>query len=541
MKINKPIFCITSDVDWASEAAIEDFISITNSFNVKPTLFATHKSDVLKSASEKGLIDIGIHPNFLPNSSHGSEYDEVISHCVELYPESKAFRSHSFFENSIIMKNLHSLGFEYDSNLCLYLQQEINPLYHSSGITKLPVFFEDDVHWNFTKDWSFNSFIKEKCLTPGLKIFNFHPFLTALNVPSEEYYSSKKNHVKTLSTEDMNQLRFKEQGCRTFFIKLLEFLTEYKDCIYTLDEIYKEFPLDNFMQNTEEKGRVTNHSSTQMNDYKNMTEIEKQSFLQNTYNQRNGNDIYATSRDFNLRELEITSIQKFIKHGDRVLDLGCGNGYTLISLAKELKGSIIEGVDFSETLIKGANKILNDYKNELQSVPSFIHMDALKFLMTLEDNSIDTVITERFLQNMPSKNFQEKIMTEAYRVLKKEGKLLLCEAFDDSFHQLNVLRESVGLDKIEENTNANFTTIRLKEKEIQQFLEKELGFKYFKKSGYSNYFIISRVLHPLLVHPESPKFSAKINHYAKIIQEKLPFDTGIGTNSLWVYKKYKED
>ena len=44
-------------------------------------------------------------------------------------------------------------------------------------------------------------------------------------------------------------------------------------------------------------------------------------------------DKYATSQDMNLRELEIKAISKHLSDGLKVLDLGCGNGYTISSLA----------------------------------------------------------------------------------------------------------------------------------------------------------------------------------------------------------------
>jgi hypothetical protein len=45
------------------------------------------------------------------------------------------------------------------------------------------------------------------------------------------------------------------------------------------------------------------------------------------------------------------------------------------------------------------------------------------------------------------------------------------------------------------------------------------------------------VLHPLLAAPESPKFNAKINDLARMIQSYVPFDVGYGGNVLWVLER----
>lgn len=122
MKINTPIFCITSDVDWASEYCIEEFIKIITSYGIKPTLFATHESAIIKKFISEGKIECGIHPNFLHGSSHGSDYLSIIDNMFSMYPDAKTFRSHSFFDSTPIIQEMTKRGLRYDSNICLYLQ-----------------------------------------------------------------------------------------------------------------------------------------------------------------------------------------------------------------------------------------------------------------------------------------------------------------------------------------------------------------------------------------------------------------------------------
>lgn len=126
-RITSPLFCLTSDIDWASEYAIEDLLVIASRFGVRPTIFATHPSPVLQEYAGRGLVEIGIHPNFLPGSTHGSVPGDVIDHMCGLFPGGKCFRSHTFVDHSHITKELYRRGIRYDSNLCLDLQADPNP------------------------------------------------------------------------------------------------------------------------------------------------------------------------------------------------------------------------------------------------------------------------------------------------------------------------------------------------------------------------------------------------------------------------------
>jgi peptidoglycan/xylan/chitin deacetylase (PgdA/CDA1 family) len=64
--------CVTLDVDWASDAMIDQTARILLEHEVPATWFITHASaavDRLRDHPE--LFELGIHPNFLPGSTHG--------------------------------------------------------------------------------------------------------------------------------------------------------------------------------------------------------------------------------------------------------------------------------------------------------------------------------------------------------------------------------------------------------------------------------------------------------------------------------------
>lgn len=268
-----------------------------------------------------------------------------------------------------------------------------------------------------------------------------------------------------------------------------------------------------------------------------MTVEEKQEFLRREYEERDATDPYATSRDYNARELEILAIRRALGEPGRVLDLGCGNGYTLLALGAELEGFALSGIDFSPNLIDGAHRLLDARRGELKSIPVFVEGDAIALLAESADGSADYVITERFIQNMPTREVQLHVLRDIHRVLAPGGRLLMCEGSETGFDALNGIRDALGLAVIPPTSVENVSAMRFDDAEIERYAIEELGFHLADKTGFSTFFLIARVLHPLLVAPESPRFDAPINEFARKIQEHAPMLPGYGSNNLWVLEK----
>lgn len=231
-------FCLTSDVDWASEFCIEDLLGFATGLGLHPTIFTTHRSAVLSGFREDGRVDVAIHPNFLPGSSHGAEETSVIAHMFELVPDAETFRSHCFVDSTRIVRQLLARGIRYDSNLCLHLQPGLVPLHHGTGILRFPVFWEDDCHWALTGgDWDLDRWLG-RFLTPGLKILNVHPFAFAANIASNEHYLAAKGLITELSARSAPDVRYRGPGTRTFVQSLLHALLDAGARFYSLRELY---------------------------------------------------------------------------------------------------------------------------------------------------------------------------------------------------------------------------------------------------------------------------------------------------------------
>ncbi|HYC02691.1 MAG TPA: hypothetical protein VED40_05320 [Azospirillaceae bacterium] len=217
----QPVFVLTSDLDWASEACLALFLEFCSRFGIVPTLFATHASPLLDQARADGRVEVGWHPNFLPGSSHGAGTDEVLSYLRDLYPGARCYRSHSYVESSRISLAMVREGMAFDSNLCLQGQAGLRPLRHWTGMVRYPVFWEDDIHWLLGGNWDFDA-QAERFFTPGLKLINVHPFNFALNVPHQDWFDQHKAHTASLTSAEVDTAAWPGAGTASFLRQLVE-------------------------------------------------------------------------------------------------------------------------------------------------------------------------------------------------------------------------------------------------------------------------------------------------------------------------------
>jgi Polysaccharide deacetylase len=213
-------FVLSADLDWASEYCIENFLSIADRFAIQPTIFVTHASAAIRKASREGRVELGIHPNFLQPSTHGESIGSIIEHVLELAPRATSVRCHRHVAGREIERALSAHGLRIDSNTHRHLQRGLAPIELPSGLLRLPVFFEDDIHWAQNMTWRFCDHERD-FFSPGLKILNFHPFLVSLNAPDAAFYQRHKRHIPTLTASDAARLRHQGDGIATFLIETI--------------------------------------------------------------------------------------------------------------------------------------------------------------------------------------------------------------------------------------------------------------------------------------------------------------------------------
>ena len=214
--------CFTTDIEWAPDWAIRDLFTLADEHGVPLTPFLTHRSEYLASRfGMRDLVssgDVGLHPNFLPGSTHGATVDEVIASTKALWPDSVSFRSHCFYDDTRMLRKMAESGFRYDSNFFAFLQPMLAPLRTVAGTVRLPVFWEDDVHSGNQLPWDAGP-LRAAFGTPGLKIVNVHPLRVALNVPDEGFHESHRP-LWTSVDVDARAEAFRGKGTRTYLEEL---------------------------------------------------------------------------------------------------------------------------------------------------------------------------------------------------------------------------------------------------------------------------------------------------------------------------------
>lgn len=161
----------------------------------------------------------------------------------------------------------------------------------------------------------------------------------------------------------------------------------------------------------------------------------------------------ATTDDVFLRELEIRTFEKAIKDlklkTPFILDLGCGDGFTTLGLAKKLKSARILGIDYSENMITNANGRLKKEKDaKLKKNLTFKTGDATTLNEQFKKETFDIVISSRCLINLTSAKQQFDTIEQISKILKKGGVYISIENFVDGNKELNDLRKEMGLPEI---------------------------------------------------------------------------------------------
>jgi hypothetical protein len=192
---DNPLVVFTADQDWAPEWACQIFVDEIIRHEIPCHIFRTNSSNTIDNAISDGVLTCGWHPNFKPYSTHGTSISEVIATMKTIAPESRTIRAHSYFESSETWDYLYNAGQLVESHGVTVMEENLFPVRMASKLVRVPVFFEDDV---FMRDYPKNldtTLLKQRLLTPGLKVFDFHPIHLGLNSMSLQHYESLKDYA----------------------------------------------------------------------------------------------------------------------------------------------------------------------------------------------------------------------------------------------------------------------------------------------------------------------------------------------------------
>jgi len=108
---------------------------------------------------------------------------------------------------------------------------------------------------------------------------------------------------------------------------------------------------------------------------------------------------------------ELRFLFDYTKKGEKVLDLGCGNG----RFSQYLEKADYTGVDFSEKMIEEARKRFPQKKFQVANALS----------LPFKANTFDKIYSVAVIHQVPSFSYRLEAISEARRVLKPGGLLFL--------------------------------------------------------------------------------------------------------------------
>ena len=130
---------------------------------------------------------------------------------------------------------------------------------------------------------------------------------------------------------------------------------------------------------------------------------------------------FFMSRIFDKGNLELNNFVKetlSIKKSDHILEIGCGTGSLLKITADELENGIVEGIDFSKTMISMAKKKNKKHIGKKKAIIRLGNFDELQF----ENNSYDKIFSVNTIYF-----WKNPVITisKAFDLLKANGMIVL--------------------------------------------------------------------------------------------------------------------
>ena len=230
--------------------------------------------------------------------------------------------------------------------------------------------------------------------------------------------------------------------------------------------------------------------------------------------------------DIFQRDLEYNYICQYLKPHMRVLEVGCGNGYST-NLFRALTQHV-DAFDYSEDMIERAKASFGERNNR------FIHDNilALRHIHEL----YDAVICIRVLINLRNLKEQKLALRNLAPLVKPNGLLILAEGFIEGFKALSDLRRKVGLLPLEPAKINFYSSVR----ELLPKLGKDFVLEDKFHLGIYDY--LTRVFYPLVVGPENVKHNTVFSEKAMQLAREFNPDSFEQFSRMlgFVFRKYSE-
>jgi SAM-dependent methyltransferase len=246
---------------------------------------------------------------------------------------------------------------------------------------------------------------------------------------------------------------------------------------------------------------------------------------------------HSTMADEIIREKETAVIVAFVEHALRecaaqavaadrparpgavtVLDVGCGNGYTLKTLANALPAGSYLGIEQNSKLRELAQQQVAEHGN-VRVLPGDLRARAS---LELPDESVDILICQRVLINLLSEADSRSALDNIVALVRPQGRLLFIESFTAALLRLNEARAEFGLAPI---PPAHHNKYLEEDFFAHPRLQPCASEPPAPRNALSTHYYVTRVLHSALSNAVHGEFKRN-SHFVKFLSSALPEGVG---------------
>jgi SAM-dependent methyltransferase len=223
----------------------------------------------------------------------------------------------------------------------------------------------------------------------------------------------------------------------------------------------------------------------------------------------------ATTEDVYLRELEIRTLIDVLTEigtakGGRVLDVGCGDGYSTVQIARGLLPKYFLGVDYSQNMIALARRRLAA-EPDLAGLLEFRVADVMELDRIANTCPFDSVVSDRCLINLSSLEDQVVAIRNIAACLRPSGYWAAIENFHEGQEAMNQARAQLGLPEIPVRWHNCYFHERDFREAVGPYFD-EIHFRDFS----SSYYLATRVIYSSMcqMRGEAPDYRHEIHQLA---------------------------
>lgn len=161
-----------------------------------------------------------------------------------------------------------------------------------------------------------------------------------------------------------------------------------------------------------------------------------------------GTGLKATTKTPTAKMMELDVLARYVQGlgyaGARLLEVGCGNGANVVSLAKTFPACLVDGVDFVEEMVVAARESAAHVGVSDRTRFFVGNVLELRDLAKLAE-TYDVVFTDRCLINLNTTELQAAAISRLGAKVRPGGHMLLVENSSQTHGAQNHCRELLGL------------------------------------------------------------------------------------------------